>query len=50
MDRPGAAQEEQSRIAPDLQISDYQAERYSNDVGHGVGLIPFRGNGLKFSS
>ncbi len=34
----------------DLQISDYQAERYSNDAGHGVRLIPFTGNGLKFSS
>lgn len=45
-----AVQEVLSRIVPDLQISDYQAESYSNDVGHGVGLIPFTGNGLKFSS
>lgn len=45
-----AERDQRSRIEPDLQISAYQAGRYSNDAGHGVGLIPFRGNGLKFSS
>lgn len=45
---------------PDLQISDYQVERYSNDVGHGRegahqrvgwgGLTPFTVNRLKFRS
>lgn len=33
----GPEQEEESSITPDLQISDYQVERYSNDVGHGGG-------------
>lgn len=42
-----AAEDEESRIAPDLQISDYQAHSYSNDVGHGVGLIPFTGKWIE---
>jgi len=46
MDLQEKEEEEESCITPDHQIS----ESYSNEVGHGVGLIPFRGNGLKFSS